>query len=251
MAKIPTGRFVWFEYMSKDTKKAQAFFGELFHWKTKESPVPNGTYTMITIGDQTIGGYLAPPPGAPEHAHWVSHLQVENIKDTAAKVKQLGGKIAKEPFAVADMGTMAIVVDPIGAAFALWQPKRVEGSGDYSGKDGSWVWNELYTDDIDKAIAFYKQIGGFDVESMPSPQGERYEIIKSDGKGRGGIMKMAGVPPMWIPYVKVANTDATVEQAKRLGATVRTVETVPGAGRLAVLIDPQGAPIGILQPQPM
>jgi len=139
---------------------------------------------------------------------------------------------------------------------ALWQPTKVEGTGDYKGIDGSWVWNELYTDDPDKAVTFYKAIGGFEVETMKmggdGKGPDRYEIIKSDGKGRGGIMKMPGVPTSWMPYVKVANTDAIVEKAKRLGATFKMpAETIPNVGRLAVLIDPLGAPLGILQPAPM
>jgi len=54
---------------------------------------------------------------------------------------------------------------------------------------------------------------------------------------------------MWMPYVKVASTDATVDRAKRLGATFKMpAETIPGVGRLVVLVDPLGAPLGILQP---
>jgi predicted enzyme related to lactoylglutathione lyase len=171
--------------------------------------------------------------------------------------KSLGGKIAKEPFALGEHGTMAIVNDPLGAVFALWQPaKPEEAGGDYKGTPGAWIWNELYTQEPDKAVAFYKAIGGFEVETMKmeggGPGPNRYEILKSDGKGRAGIMKMPGVPQMWMPYVQVASTDATVEKAKRLGATFKMpAETIPHVGRLAVFIDPQGAPLGILQPSPM
>lgn len=257
MATIPTGRFVWFEYVSNDAKKAQAFFGELFHWKTKTTPMPQGAYTMIVLGNDTIGGYLPPPPGAPPHAHWLPHLQVANAQEIANKVKALGGKIAKEPFKVSDFGTMAVVLDPLGGEFALWQPAKPQDvGGDYKGVDGSWIWNELTTEDPDKSVAFYKAIGGFEVETMKNegagPGPDRYEILKSDGKGRGGIMKLQGVPQMWMPYVKVADTDATVDKAKRLGATSKMpAETIPNVGRLAVLIDPLGAPLGILKPSPM
>jgi len=257
MATILTGKFVWFEYVSKDDKKAQAFFGELFQWKTKEVPMPQGSYRMIALGNDTIGGYLQSLPGVPQHAHWLAHLQVANAQDTANQVKALGGKVAKEPFKVDEVGTMAIVTDPLGAVFSLWQPAKPEAeSGDYKGVDGSWIWNELYTEDPDKSVAFYKAIGGFEVETMKmdsaGPGPDRYDILKSDGKGRAGIMKMPGAPQMWMPYVKVANTDATVAKAKELGATLQMpAETVPNVGRLAVLIDPLGAPLGILQPSPM
>jgi predicted enzyme related to lactoylglutathione lyase len=250
-ATIPTGRFVWFDYVSNEARQAQAFYGELFHWKTKDVPMPGGrSYTMIALGDATIGGYTQPPP----QAHWLSYLQVADAYATATKVASLGGTVAKPPFAVGDFATMALVVDPLGAAFALWQPNQVQDSGDYKAADGAWIWNELYSNDPNRSVAFYKAIGGFEVETMKmdgGPGPDRYEILKTDGKGRAGIMKLPGVPPHWMPYVKVANTDTTIEKAKKLGANVKNVETVPGVGRLAVFIDPQGAPLGILQPQPM
>jgi hypothetical protein len=257
MATIPTGTFVWFEYVSNDAKKAQAFFGELFHWKTKVVPRPQGSYTMIVLGDDAIGGYLSPPAGLPPQAHWLPDLQVANAQDIANKIKAHGGKIVKEPFTVGDFGTMAIALDPLGGAFGLWQPAKPEDAGgDYKGVDGSWIWNELTTKDPDKSVAFYKAIGPFEIETMrnegPGPGPDRYDILTSDGKGRAGIMKMQGVPQMWMPYVKVASTDETVDRAKRLGATCKMPpETMPNVGRLAVIIDPLGAPLGILKPSPM
>ena len=243
--------------MGKDAKKAQAFFGELFHWKTKEAPTPQGSYTMIALGNETIGGYMQPMSGGAQPPHWLSHLQVASAQEAAHTVKSLGGKIVKEPSKIGEMGTMAVVTDPLGGLLALWQPTKPEvAGGDYKGLDGSWIWNELYTADPDRSVAFYKAIGGFGVETMKSngssPGPDRYEILTSDGKGRGGVMKMPGLPQMWMPYVKVANTDATVAQAKKLGGTSKKeAETIPNVGRLAVLADPLGVLLGILQPSPM
>jgi hypothetical protein len=251
MTTIPTGRFVWFDYVSNEARKVQEFFGQLFGWKTNDVPMPGGrAYTMIVASNGPIGGYTQPPPVG---THWLPYLQVADAEATAAQVASLGGKVTKAPYAVGDFATMALIVDPVGAAFALWQPNQVQDTGDYKGIAGTWIWNELYSTDPDKSVAFYKAIGGFQVETMKmggSGAGpERYEILQSDGKGRAGIMKMPEVPPHWMPYVQVTNTDATVEKAKKLGADVKTVETVPGIGRLAVFIDPLGAPLGILQPQ--
>src|SRR5882672_3785711 len=98
MTKIQTGRFVWFEYVSPDEKRPQAFYGELFHWKTKPVQMPQGTYTMITAGDRDIGGYLRLPAGTIDHPQWVSHLQVSNAQEAAKQVKSLGGSVKREPF---------------------------------------------------------------------------------------------------------------------------------------------------------
>src|SRR5215471_437624 len=120
------GRSVWFEYVSSDAGKAQGFFGELFGWRTKAMPMPDGEYVMIAAADdRTIGGYSAAPPGA-KQASWLPYLLVKSATDTAAKVKKLGGTIIKESFKVGDFATMAIVADPLGAGVALWQPAKAE-----------------------------------------------------------------------------------------------------------------------------
>ena len=134
-------KFVWFEYVSKDSAKAQGFFGELFGWNTQAVPMPDGAYTMIAAGERTIGGYLPTPAGAPPHAHWLTHLGVASAQESAAKVKKLGGKILKEPVRIGDFGTMAVVADPHGGAFALWQPARPEEPPQPA--TNTFCWNEL------------------------------------------------------------------------------------------------------------
>ena len=96
--KIPTGRFVWFEYSSKDLPKSQGFFGELFNWSTQSVPMEKGAYTMIASGDATIGGYAMPTSmkGAPD-AWWLSHLQVADAAASAKQVAKLGGKVLQDP----------------------------------------------------------------------------------------------------------------------------------------------------------
>jgi predicted enzyme related to lactoylglutathione lyase len=249
---IPTGRFVWFEHISKEETKAQAFYAELFGWKTQAMPMSGGTgtYTMIVADGQTIGGYMATPPGAPPHSHWISHLQVASAAETAAKVKAAGGKVALEPTKMGDFGTYAVALDPSGAALALWQPGKPEGDGNFKGKPNTWCWNELMTDSVDKCLAFYKAIGGFAVKTMPMPTGD-YSLLSFDGQDRAGVMKtpMAGVPNHWLPYVQVTSADQTAAKAKKLGAQIHVEPTdIPNVGRFAVFSDVTGASIGILQP---
>lgn len=241
------GKFVWFEYVSADAKKAQGFYGELFGWNTQPVPMPEGPYEMIAVGGKTIGGYLPTPPGAPAHAHWISHLQTSDAKATAAQVKSLGGSIKKDVFKVGDFGQMAVVADPKGAVFALWQPAKSEEPPKV--ENGHFCWNELGSADPEASVAFYRAVGGFEVDSMPMPEGT-YHLLKSDSQPRAGIMKqmMPQQPHAWLPYVQVANADATSDKAKKLGANVVVPPTdIPNVGRFAIFADPQGAALGILQ----
>jgi len=247
---IPEGRFVWFEYVSNDAHKAQGFFGELFGWSTKSVPMPGGTYAMIAAPDgTTIGGYAAIPDGAPPKASWLPFLQVTSAAETAAKVKGLGGTVMKPPFKVGDFATMAVVLDPLGAAVALWQPAKAEATA--KPEVGHFAWKELPSKDPDASVAFYAQIGGFTSSRMEMPGMGAYHVLESEGQGRAGILKqpMPEAPHAWLPYVQVASADQTLERAKRLGATLLVPPTqIPNVGRFAIFADPQGVALGILQP---
>jgi uncharacterized protein len=243
---FPSDRFCWFEYVSKDSAKAQGFFGELFNWTTR----PMGEMTVITAGEHSLGAYRATPAGAPPHAHWLSYLQVESAAATLAKVTGAGGKQLKAPEVAGDMGTWAVAADPFGAPFALWQPTKAE-AGEYRGVAGTFCWNELYTDDPAKSVAFYEAIGNLRDKPMDMGPMGTYHVLESHGKSRAGVMKspMAGIPQHWMPYVQVANCDATIAKAKKLGAEIKLAGMdTPGVGRFGVLIDPLGSSLGVLQP---
>jgi predicted enzyme related to lactoylglutathione lyase len=82
-----------------------------------------------------------------------------------------------------------------------------------------------------------------------------YTLFQNNGKGIGGAYKllpeMGSVPPHWLVYFSVEDADATVQKATELGAHVmKPAEDIPGVGRFAILIDPQGAAFAIIKTQP-
>jgi predicted enzyme related to lactoylglutathione lyase len=243
-----SGKFVWFEYVSKDINKAQGFFGELFNWGVQKVPMPQGDYAMISAGERTIGGYMATPDGAPPNAHWLSHLAVANAKATCEQIVSLGGKIGKQPFAVGDHGTMAVAFDPLGSYLALWQPAK--DAAQPAPTDNTFCWNELASDDPDKSVAFYQAIGGFSHKAQDMGPMGTYHVLESGGQPRAGIMKraMPQQPTQWLPYVQVASADATSAKAAKLGGTIVVPPMdIPNVGRFSIFTDSQGAPLGILQ----
>lgn len=107
---------------------------------------------------------------------------------------------------------------------------------------------ELRSTRPDKAAAFYKKLFNWKIQPMP----EMHYTLFTAGKGPGGgMMKIARKdgPPHWVPYVRVANIRVAVKKAKTLGAKVLAdVMDIPGYGKIAVLADPSGTPIGLSQP---
>jgi hypothetical protein len=197
-----------------------------------------------------IGGYMPTPQGAPPEAHWLSSLQVTDAFASAKQVTSLGGKVVKDPVKMGDFGTFAIAKDPLGGVFALWQPAKAEGNGDFKGLANTWCWNELATQDVAASVAFYSKLGGFKEEKMEM-DGSTYHILNADGKGRAGVMKPPHpMPQAWTPYVQVDSTDQTIAKAKKLGADVKLAgEDIPGVGRIGLFVDPQGGWLGVLQPE--
>ena len=171
----------------------------------------------------TIGGYMPTPEGAPTQAHWLSHLQVADAKATRGEghVARRQGR-ARSPIKIGDFGTMAIVADPLGGAFALWQPAKAEGTGDFKGQPSTWCWNELVHAGRRRSRSrSTRAIGGFDRRRRWTwPSMGTYHVLKRDGKPRAGVMKppMPEQPQAWMPYVQVASADQTRregEEARR------------------------------------
>jgi uncharacterized protein len=115
--------FVHIELMSTDAGKAKAFYGKLFDWNLEDMPMGDMTYTMIKVGEGTVGGLMKNPiPGAP--SMWVPYVDVADLKAATDKAKSLGGTVMKEKTEVGGHGSFTIVSDPAGGMIGLWETKK-------------------------------------------------------------------------------------------------------------------------------
>ncbi len=245
------GKFVWFEHVSSDAKKAQAFYGEVFAWRTVPYPMGTYSYDMIYVGETMIGGYAAPARG--QRPHWISYVSVEDVDAAAKAAAANGGTIVDAPFDTPGVGRRARIADPQGAEVSLFKSANGDPA-DEIGPPGGWCWNELHTSDAAAALSFYEKVVGFAHRSVDMGPAGTYHIVSRAGVDRGGATSHlpAGTPPHWLPYVYVADTDATIARAREHGATIpMNPEDIPGVGRLGVLQDPLGAVIAVLKPMPI
>jgi predicted enzyme related to lactoylglutathione lyase len=116
--------FVHVELNTTDLAKAKAFYGKLFDWKLEDAPMAGGsTYTLIDVGGGTGGGMMKHPmPGAP--STWLAYVLVDDLAAATQKARSLGATIAKDVTEVPGVGWFSIIVDPTGAALALWKPAK-------------------------------------------------------------------------------------------------------------------------------
>jgi predicted enzyme related to lactoylglutathione lyase len=255
------GTFSWVDLGTTDREAAKGFYGQLFGWEGEDNPMPDGSgsvYSMMTVGGETVAAIfdqqqeqrdVGIPPA------WFSYVTVAGADDAAARAKEAGGAVHAGPFDVGEAGRMAVVADPTGAMFGVWE------AGDSIGATlvndpGSLTWNELSTTDVARAGEFYESLFGWRVEPIDTGDFPPYWSIRHDGGsgGRnGGIRELPkehqdeGVPSHWMPYFTVSSVaDALATAAGAGGANLFGPLDLP-QGRFAVIRDPQGAILGIFE----
>ncbi len=244
------GKFVWFELLTQDIDKAIEFYDGLFGWRSARVPMGGpDQYPMISNADQGIGGYRKGPPGV--NSHWVSYLSVPDVDAAHRAAMAAGCRIMMAPTDFGDVGRAAAMADPTGASFCVWRGT----GGDPPDLDktpmGGWFWNELWTSDERKALAFYESMFGFTHDAMAMGPATYY-VLKKDERPRAGMCQSVNhaAKSMWLPYVAVPDCDATARKAAALGGEVVTPPSdIPGIGRFGIAVDTVGAAVAFITPQ--
>jgi uncharacterized protein len=242
--KYAPGAFSWADLSTTDQDAAKQFYGQLFGWKAIDNPVGEGmVYSMMQIDGKDVAAISSQPQqqrdaGVPPL--WNSYITVESADAAADRAQKLGATVHAPAFDVMDAGRMAVVQDPQGAFFMLWEPKQHIGAS-LVNAPGALTWNELASVDPDGATGFYHELFGWNTEAFEGMQ-MTYLGIQNQGQSNGGIRSsMENEPNYWLVYFGTADIDADTAKAGELGATVLAPPTDIGVGKIAVLQDPQGA----------
>ena len=198
-----------------------------------------GHYTIVSKGGKQVAGIgPAQDPGPPRSTTYVN---VDGIDDAATRAAAAGGSVVVAPMDVMSAGRMAIFRDTTGAFVAAWQPGEHIGA-QLVNEPGAFIWSELATADVAKSKAFYSAVFGWEWGGS-----DEYAEIMVAGRAVGGVTPRradmpAEVPDNWLVYFGSADVDTDSKKAADLGGTVMVPATeIPGTGRFAVLVDPQGA----------
>jgi predicted enzyme related to lactoylglutathione lyase len=239
------GTFSWADLSTTDQDAAKVFYSGLFGWEADDRPVGDGiVYSMQQIDGKDVAAISPQPDGQREAGVpplWNSYITVESANDAAEKAGELGGNVHAAPFDVMDVGRMAVIADPQGAFFMVWDPKTTIGA-QLVNVPGALCWNELYTSDLDAAKGFYNGLLGWDwqeFENSPEP----YFVIMNQGRANGGVRGLAdpGLPPNWLVYFAVEDIDAGVAKVGELGGQTMMGPIDIGIAKIAIVQDPQGA----------
>lgn len=248
------GTFCWPELVAADADKAKEFYKGLFNWDITDNPIgEDQIYSMAAIRGKAVGAMYQMYQEQAEQGvptHWGSYISVANVDEILEKAKSLGANVIVEPMDVFDAGRMAAIVDPIGAVISFWQPFRHIGA-EIVNESGAMVWNELATNDTDKAKEFYTELLGWKSEDM-NVGGIDYTVFMNGEKMAGGMVTMqeewCDMPPVWFVYFAVDDCDAIAERTSSLGGkVVSPPENLEGVGTMAMMADSQGALFAVIK----
>jgi hypothetical protein len=210
------GSFCWIELSTTDQNAAKKFYGSLFGWTANDMPMgPDSFYTFFQLAGRDTGAAATLRPdqsaaGVPPH--WMIYIQVENADATADRAAKAGGKLLAPPFDVMDAGRMAVIQDPTGATFCIWQAKNSKGI-QLAGEPGTLCWADLNSPEPERARQFYGDLFGWkfteDTHSDP-PSG--YMHIQNGEDFIGGMPPVRSgnvhvIPAHWLSYFLVTECD--------------------------------------------
>lgn len=243
------GRFVWHDLVTRDAAASRKFYGDLLGWKFQQTTREGRAYHLATSDGSLVGGIVQLDDNQTGPAAWLSYMAVPDLDRATAQVTAAGGKVLFPPRAVGAFNRVAVVSDPQGAALGLAEVTGKSAPDPAQPPVNQFFWMEHLAKDGPAALAFYKNLGGFESRVTASNHGVDFHVLENQG-ARAGLYQIPAdatmVDPHWLPYVRVADPAAVAARAVALGGTVLMAPRpeVRG-GSLAVIADPTGGAIAL------
>jgi predicted enzyme related to lactoylglutathione lyase len=269
----PSGVPCWIDTEQPDPSAAAHFYGTLFGW-TFEDAVPAeapGSYLIATLRGKDVAAIA---PGTAGEATWSTYIAVDDADSIATTITEAGGQMTSPPQDAGPGGRAASFVDPTGAPVRGWQARRRLGA-QLANASGSWNFSDLHTGDLATAKTFYATVFGWEADDRDVGGGQQTVLWRRPGYGRHlaatsdpdihsrqkGVAAPSGFAdaiawlaplregetPHWHVTFAVADRDDAVSTALRLGATEVFAPVDTPWTKMAVIRDPQGAPITLSQ----
>jgi len=251
------GEFCWVDLATTDVDGAKAFYDDLLGVQAADAPgdpEETGGYGFLMRDGKMVAG-IGPVQSGEGHSAWASYIKVEDADATAAKVKDAGGSVFFGPVDLPnDSGRVAMLRDPEGAFIGIIQQERHPGA-QIVNEPGAWTWNNLLTRNLEGAKRFYGDVFGWTaIHNEEAPPGILMWQVEGQRwpEGMGGLMELGGelpveMPPHWQVYFIVDNADQAIERAEADGAKLAFGPIDVPVGRLATMVDPQGAAVSIIE----
>jgi predicted enzyme related to lactoylglutathione lyase len=252
-AERHAGKPIWLELVTPDLAVAERFYGTVFGWTFRSLPAGHVEYAVAMLGDRSVAGLVrkTAEPGEHRQSAWLTFLAVRDVNAAAGSALAHGAKVLAPARSYAARGRQVVLRDPEGAVFAMLDSQSGDPP-DYLAAPGEWIWSSLQTTDPGADAAFYQAVFNYEIFDLPGDDSREHLILSSDGYARASIN---GLPadaahrhPHWLNFVRVLDAGDAAARVKAAGGAV-LVEPHPDrhGGRVAVVADPAGAPLGLLE----
>ena len=247
------GKFIWADLVTDDVAKARNFYAQVFGWQFWGM----GNYMIAMNDGQPLAGMFQKPRPANDpkaKPRWFGYISVSSVGKAEKAVTKAGGRVLMPAKNFPKRGEQAVFTDREGAIFGVMKSTSGDPE-DVLAEPGDWIWIQLLSRDPRNAADFYRTVGGYDVSENTSAHRLNDYVLVSKGFARATVRTMvttnAEVKPTWLPYVRVQSVSATVTKAKNAGGSV-LIDPKPEVfeGKIAVIADPTGAAVGVMEWSP-
>ncbi|ANW17686.1 VOC family protein [Streptomyces clavuligerus] len=243
----------WASLMVHRLEATQSFYHELFGWDFSPGPQPLGPYVRARLDGKDVAGLGQLPRGRQAPMSWTPYLATDSTDSCAETARCSGATVAVGPLDAGDAGRLAIVADPVGAIFGMWQQGALPGTA-VRGAHGTPVWHELLTVESAAVRKFYETAFGYEVEEARSPgggSGADRVTLRIDGRPVAVVHGLGRLPQgrgsHWMISFEVDDADRAARRVTELGGRVVDAPEDGPRGRTATVADREGAMFRIVR----
>ncbi|MGE0151699.1 MAG: VOC family protein [Reyranellaceae bacterium] len=247
------GKFVWIDLVTSNVDAARQFYARMFGWEFRPVGDAATGYTLILNDNRPLGGVVnvQARPNAPATPRWIAYISVPDVGQAGKAILSGGGRQLVAPKVLPKRGEQAVFADAEGAVFGVI--KSADGDpGDFLAEPGEWIWIQLLSHDAQKATVFYRSVAGYEVVENTESDRKNEFMLVSGNFARAAVSqlsaKRSNVAAAWLPFVRVADLSKSLTLAQQLGGAILVMpRSTLFEGRMAVVADPSGAAVGLVQ----
>jgi predicted enzyme related to lactoylglutathione lyase len=245
------GKVIWADLVTPDLKQAEDFYAGLFGWSFQPAE-GDRNFAVATVDGRPIAGIVQRSMSGDHKRQpaWLPFIAVRDVGAAQRSVKANGGKVLSPQRDYPMRGRQEVFSDPDGAVFAV----LASSSGDppdVLAEPGEWIWSSVLVKNPDREAGFYRALFGYEIFDQDSEDSRKHVILASDDYARAGIHALPDAShrhPHWLNFVRVEDVGVAAAKAVHLGGKI-LVDPRPDrqGGQIAVVADPSGAPVGLME----
>lgn len=241
------GKVVWMDLVTGDVRAAAEFYRDIFNWQFKFSG--NDSYAYATLNGKPVASIAAYDEDVEGGVGlWIASISVDDVDATVGRIKKHGGSIIEAPEDLPGRGRFALIEDPTGAVVMLLRAKGGDPQSEES--VNGWLWVELWTNDVNAATEFYENVIGYRTVTVKDGSGGVFQVMGRDQTPHASVIEapLPDVEPIWLPYMRVDNVDATAREILKAGGSVIVPPQKDGLNvDVAIVADPTGGVFALQQ----